>query len=104
MRILDDKIVYTLNTSLPTESFQSKVNATTACQDLYSQIQTGHTEREKVIKHCITVTAEAVKNLKAAKEQKSDDFEVLKNLKSEQRKVIDIDFNGVGTQVNRTIF
>lgn len=88
MRILDDKIVYALNTSIPTESFQKKVNATEACQDLYSQIQKGHADREKVIKHCITVTAEAVKNLKAAKTQSSDDFEIIKNLKSEQRKVI----------------
>lgn len=88
MRILDDKIVYALNTSIPTESFQNKVNATEACQDLYSQIQKGHADREEVIKHCITVTAEAVKNLKAANAQNSDDFEVLKNLKSEQRKVI----------------
>ncbi|XP_026322268.1 coiled-coil domain-containing protein 58 [Hyposmocoma kahamanoa] len=87
MRILDDKIVYALNTSIPTESFQTKINATEACQDLYSQIQKGHADRENVIKHCITVTAEAVKNLKAAKAQNSDDFEVLKNLKSEQRKL-----------------
>lgn len=88
MRILDDKIVYALNTSIPTESFQNKVNATEACQDLYSQIQKGHADRENVIKHCITITAEAVKNLKAAKAQNSEDFEILKNLKSEQRKVI----------------
>ncbi|XP_049869994.1 protein MIX23 [Pectinophora gossypiella] len=87
MRILDDKIVYALNTSLPTESFQTKVDATSACQDLYSQIQKGHSERENVIKNCIVVTAESVKNLKAAKEQTPDDFEVLKNLKTEQRKL-----------------
>lgn len=88
MRILDDKIVYALNTSIPTESFQNKVNATEACQDLYSQIQKGHADREEVIKHCITVTAETVKKLKAANAQTHDDFEVLKRLKSEQRKVM----------------
>lgn len=87
MRILDDKIVYALNTSLPTESFQNKVSATSACQDLYSQIRKGHSERENVIKSCIMATAESVKILKVAKEKKPDNFEVLKNLKAEQRKV-----------------
>ncbi|XP_075971728.1 coiled-coil domain-containing 58 [Anticarsia gemmatalis] len=87
MRILDDKIVYSLNTSIPTESFASKVDAHSACQDLYSQIQKGHSERENVIKNCIVSTAEVVKKLKAAKEEKPDDFDVLKNLKAEQKKL-----------------
>ncbi|XP_053603946.1 protein MIX23 [Plodia interpunctella] len=87
MRILDDKIVYALNTSLPTESFKNKVNATAACEDLFSQIQKGHTERENVIKNCIVVTAEHVKKLRAAKEDSPEDYEVLKNLKAEQKKL-----------------
>lgn len=90
MRVLDDKIVHALNTSLPTESFKNKVNATDACHDLYSQIQKGHSERENVIKNCILVTAESVKKLKAAKNETPDDFETLKNLKAEQRKVINM--------------
>ncbi|CAK1546013.1 unnamed protein product [Leptosia nina] len=87
MRILDDKIVYALNTTIPTESFQKKIDATSACHDLYEQIQKGHSERENVIKNCILVTADTVKDLKAAKEQKPDDIEVLKSLKTEQRKL-----------------
>lgn len=87
MRTLDDKIVYALNTSLPTESFHGKTDASSSCEHLYSQLQTGHSEREKVIKNCIVVTAEAVKNLKSLKEQKPEELDILKNLKSEQRKV-----------------
>lgn len=87
MRVMDDKIVYALNTSIPTESFASKVDAHSACEDLYSQIQKGHTERENVIKKCILATAETVKELRAAKDKKPDDYEVMKNLKSEQKKV-----------------
>ncbi|CAF4812939.1 unnamed protein product [Pieris macdunnoughi] len=87
MRILDDKIVYALNTSLPTESFQTKIDATSACQDLYEQIQKGHSEREKVIKNCIISSADTVKNLKTAKEQKPDDIDLLRNIKAEQRKL-----------------
>lgn len=92
MRVLDDKIVYALNTSLPTESFKSKVDASSACQSLFDQIQKGHSERENVIKNCIVATAESVKKLKAAKESAPNDFDVIKNLKSEQRKVSCITF------------
>lgn len=87
MRVLDDKIVYALNTSLPTESFRGKVDASSACQDLFSQIQKGNSERENVIKNCIVATAETVKNLKTVKAERPDDLDALKNLKSEQRKV-----------------
>ena len=84
---MDDKIVYALNTSIPTESFAGKVDAHSACEDLYAQIQKGHTDRENVIKKCILATAETVKELKAVKDQKPDDYDVLKNLKAEQKKV-----------------
>ncbi|XP_059046007.1 protein MIX23 [Achroia grisella] len=87
MRSLDDKIIYALNTSIPTESFHNKVNITTACQDLYSKINKVHTEREKIIKNCILVTAESVKKLKSVREERPDDYEVIKNLKTEQRKL-----------------
>lgn len=87
MRVLDDKIVYALNTSLPTESFRKKVDTTAVCQDLLSQIEKGHVDRENVIKNCIVATAESVKKLRAAKDVKPDDFDALKDLKAEQRKV-----------------
>lgn len=87
MRVLDDKIVHALNTSLPTESFRKKVDTGSVCQDLFSQIKKGHADRENVIKNCIVVTAESVKTLRAAKEIKPDDFDTLKDFKAEQRKV-----------------
>lgn len=87
MRVLDDKIVYALNTSLPTESFKNKIDASSACHDLYDQIQKGNSERENVIKNCIVSTAESVKNLKASKEKNPNDLDILKDLKTEQRKV-----------------
>lgn len=87
MRVLDDKIVYALNTSLPTESFQNKVDASLVCQDLYNQIQKGHGERENIIKNCIVSTADGVKKLMVAKERSPYDVDVLMNLKTEQRKV-----------------
>ncbi|XP_028171617.1 protein MIX23 [Ostrinia nubilalis] len=87
MRVLDDKIVYALNTSIPTESFRSKVDASSACEELYSQIQKGHSDRESVIKNCIVATAETLKKLKSVKDEKPDDFETIKNFKAEQKKL-----------------
>ncbi|VVD01628.1 protein MIX23 [Leptidea sinapis] len=87
MRVIDDKIVYSLNTSIPTESFRSKVDATSSCQDLYLQIQKGHSERENFIKNCILVTANTVKTLKNMKDQMPDNIEAIKNFKAEQRKL-----------------
>ena len=37
MRFLDDKIIYALNSSLPTDSFKGKVDGSAACKDLYDQ-------------------------------------------------------------------
>ncbi|XP_026496768.1 protein MIX23 isoform X1 [Vanessa tameamea] len=87
MRVVDDKIVYTLNTSIPTESFKTKVDASSVCHNLFDQIQKSHSEREIVIKNCIVATAETVKKLKSAKESSPDDIDVIKNLKAEQRKL-----------------
>lgn len=38
MRMLDDKIIYTFNTSMPTDSFKGQYDATTTCKDLYEQV------------------------------------------------------------------
>ena len=40
MRLLDDKIIYALNTSIPTTSFKDKVNASEQCQVLRDKVST----------------------------------------------------------------
>lgn len=40
MRLLDDKIIYRLNTSLLTDSFKQEFNATNNCKELHDQV--GH--------------------------------------------------------------
>lgn len=40
MRLLDDKIIYALNTSIPTTSFKDKVNASEQCQVLLDKVST----------------------------------------------------------------
>ncbi|KAF4533395.1 hypothetical protein B566_EDAN003688 [Ephemera danica] len=39
MRVLDDKIIYSLNTSIPTESFKNQVDSVNTCKQLYSQLR-----------------------------------------------------------------
>jgi len=39
MRIVDDKIVQALNTTVPTESFSAKVDGHETCKDLFSQVR-----------------------------------------------------------------
>lgn len=97
MRSLDDKIIYALNTSIPTDSFRSKVDAPAKCKDLFSQIQTGHAQREIAIKKCIISSADKVKILKDKKERANDDIELLKHLKAEQTKVSVRIFHQVST-------
>lgn len=87
MRSLDDKIIYALNTAVPTDSFRAQTDATVKCQDLFSQIQSGHSRREVAIKKCILASAEKVKQLKDARDSDRDNVQNIKNLKSEQTRV-----------------
>lgn len=87
MRDVDDKIVYTLNTSIPTESFKGQLNAGAKCTDLYGKLNSVYDCRNKLIKNCISTTANRVKELKVKKDDSPDDISVYKDFKSEQRKV-----------------
>ncbi|KAI8118490.1 hypothetical protein FF38_12286 [Lucilia cuprina] len=87
MRDIDDKIIYALNTSLPTESFKGQVDGEKTCKDLYSKLQTGHKQREEAIRSCIMLSAETLKSLREKRESQPDDMDVDKKFKSEQRKL-----------------
>ena len=39
MRAIDDKIIYKLNTSIPTQSFSGQFNAATQCKQLYDEVR-----------------------------------------------------------------
>lgn len=87
MRDLDDKIIYALNTTIPTESFKGQLNASEKCTELYGKLNATYDNRNKVIKNCIAVTANRVKELKTKKDNDPDDILVYKDFKLEQRKV-----------------
>lgn len=87
MRELDDKIVYALNVSIPTESFKHKSDMTNTCGDLRSKIEQNYDVRNKAIKECIAITADRVKTLKIERDTKQNDSNVDKSFRLEQRKV-----------------
>ncbi|XP_013116181.1 protein MIX23 [Stomoxys calcitrans] len=87
MRDIDDKIIYALNTSLPTESFKGQVDSEQTCRDLYGKLRVGHKQREEAIRNCIMVSAESLKELREKREAQPDDMDLNKKFKSEQRKL-----------------
>ncbi|XP_043474590.1 protein MIX23 [Leptopilina heterotoma] len=85
MRQMDDKIIYLLNTFLPTDSFRGQVDPTNQCKDLFQQIQTGHLQREIAIKKYLDTSRENVKNLILQKVDGKDNIALLKNISKEQK-------------------
>jgi hypothetical protein len=84
MRDIDDKIIYALNLSVPTESFKGQVSGEEQCKHLYKDLKLGAGNRQEVIKDCIIQTANNVKTLKQERKQ---DQSIDKRFKAEQRKV-----------------
>ncbi|KAF7400552.1 protein MIX23 isoform X1 [Vespula maculifrons] len=84
MRQFDDKIIYMLNTTLPTESFKGEVNPTSKCKELYEEVQHSHIQRESAINKCLIIAKERVKYLKNQKESQGNDPIFIKSLRKEQ--------------------
>ncbi|KAL1459032.1 hypothetical protein WDU94_011046 [Cyamophila willieti] len=87
MRDVDDKIIYILNSSLPTPSFKTESDPATVCQDLYKRLNTNYENRSNQINKCIHGSAEQVRTLKSKYENNENDLDVLKHLKKEQNKL-----------------
>lgn len=85
MRKTDDLIVNTINTVVPTDSFHP--DAVAACKNLHENLEDGNLKRQRLIKNCITITTDKVKQLKEEREANMDDYKVSKNLRAEQTKV-----------------
>lgn len=85
MRKVDDLIISTLNTAIPTDSFHP--DGESSCRDLHKKLDEGNNQRTNVIKNCITMTANRVKVLKEKRDTNTDDMSISKALRSEQTKV-----------------
>ncbi|CAK9820599.1 Protein MIX23 [Anthophora plagiata] len=84
MRQIDDKIIYMLNATIPTESFKSQIDVTTQCKDLFEQIQSGHKKREVAITRCLNASKEKLKQLKIQRDNGDDSPELMKALRKQQ--------------------
>lgn len=87
MRQVDDKIIYALNSSIPTESFKGQLSATEKCKDLYDQVNVAHKQRKDIINGCIAITSDSVRQLQKKRDENLDDINLHKDFKNEQRKV-----------------
>lgn len=87
MRDIDDKIINTLNTKLPTNFSRNDVNPTSTCKELFSELSSTYVHRENVIKGCITYSANRIKLLAGEKDKDPDNTAILKDLRREQTKL-----------------
>lgn len=58
MRAIDDKIIYKLNTSVPTQSFAGQVSAEECCKQLYEEVRGHHRPALCCTVHCIVRCAD----------------------------------------------
>lgn len=84
MRLLDDKIIYMLNTTIPTESFKGQVDSTTQCKDLFQQIESVHKQREQAITKCLNIAKEKIMQLKNLRDNGDERPSLIKKLRKEQ--------------------
>uniref|UniRef100_A0A8C6VWZ4 Protein MIX23 n=1 Tax=Nothobranchius furzeri TaxID=105023 RepID=A0A8C6VWZ4_NOTFU len=84
MRVMDDRIVHALNTTVPTASFSGKVDAVQTCKQLYESLMEAHQNRDRAIKACIAEKSELVGQLREERAKDGDNLEVIKQLRKEQ--------------------
>lgn len=87
MRMLDDAIIYTLNTKLPTESFREGKDSQATCRELFTQLENNYKVREEGFNRCLQYSRVRVADLKKKREQEENSPTVLKELRKEQTKV-----------------
>lgn len=87
MRAIDDKIIYKLNTTIPTVSFAGEVSAQDKCKELHDQMKAVYQTRTKAIQHCIAETTAAIDDLRTQRAASPDDSGVTKQLRKEQNKL-----------------
>jgi len=60
MRLIDDKIVYAINQSIPTTSFKGQSDAKQNCKELHETIKKTYDAREEAVKQCILHTQQKI--------------------------------------------
>ncbi|XP_057551116.1 protein MIX23-like [Hippopotamus amphibius kiboko] len=84
MRMIDDRLVHELNTTVPTASSAGETDASQTCEQLYESLMAAHASRDRVIKNCIAQTSSVVQQLQEEREKNTDDLTLLRQLRREQ--------------------
>ncbi|XP_077977828.1 protein MIX23-like [Glandiceps talaboti] len=87
LRTIDDKIIYALNTTVPTNSFAGQVDPTATCKRLYEDLTLSYSTREKAIKKCILQVSSSVNNCREERDKSPSSIDALKKLRNEQHKL-----------------
>ena len=81
---MDDKIIYELNKSVPTQSFKHEIDAESKCRSLYNDLLDIYKIRDNEIKGCITSRTKRIETLRIKIREDGEDRNVMKELRSEQ--------------------
>lgn len=84
LRSLDDKIIYKLNVSVPTQSFKNEIDAETKCGTLYKELLGLYKLREEGIKKCIESKSKLIKDIQNKLSDNSQDETLVRTLRLEQ--------------------
>ncbi|EGD82293.1 hypothetical protein PTSG_02961 [Salpingoeca rosetta] len=64
MRDTDDKIIYKMNTIIPTKSNVDHLDATSNCAALYHELNSAHMQRRQSMERCLTQVQQEIRDLK----------------------------------------
>ena len=84
LRLMDDKIIYELNKSVPTQSFKGEIDAEARCGSLYKDLLQIYNVREESIKGCISSRSATIEDIRSKLSTDADNQELQKMLRSEQ--------------------
>jgi len=83
-RLIDDRIIYELNKTIPTRSFAANVDVSEQCKGLADKVIATQSRRVDAIKTCIKHQAHVTQKIKDEREQNPEDFKLKKQLGREQ--------------------
>ncbi|KRY73250.1 Coiled-coil domain-containing protein 58 [Trichinella pseudospiralis] len=89
MRQIDNKIIYELNVTIPTNSFSQNVDLSERCKGLYQKLRNAYDIRQAAIVKCISETQTNILSYKSEmKEMKDlDAIKLKKKIRSEEAKL-----------------
>jgi len=83
-RLIDDRIIYELNKTIPTRSFSANVDVSEQCKSLADKVLSTQELRVNAIKNCIQHQADVTQKARDEREKNPDDYKLKRQLGREQ--------------------